>query len=173
MANILEIIEFRIIGAIIILLVGLLIGLIVQKVLSRILHEVELDKIVKKLRNKNYFLEKKISRLAAYLIYFATFMLFLRQLGVVSVTLYIIFGIVLLLLGATFLVGIKDFIPNFISGIVLSRKENWKEGKEIRANGIEGKIKKLGLLEVEIETKKGESIYVPNSLLTKIKVLVK
>ena len=45
-----------------------------------------------------------------------------------------------------------------------------KKGKKIKFNGIEGKICKLGMLELEIETKKGDTIYLPNSLLIKSKV---
>ena len=98
---------------------------------------------------------------------------FLKQLGVVSITLYLLIGAILLLIGATFLISIKDFIPNFIAGLVLYRKVDWEKGKEIKFNGVKGKIEKLGLLEIEIKSKKGEKIYVPNSLLTKSKVWLK
>ncbi len=168
MAGILEIINDRVVGAILILLIGLLVGLIVNKLLNKFLQGIRLDKNIKKL-GKNYSLEKRILKITTYLIYFFTIIFSLRQLGIVSITLYFVVGLILLLLGATILIGIKDFIPNFIAGLVLGRKNNWKKGKEIKFDGIEGKIEKLGLLELQIKTKKGEKIYVPNSLLTKSK----
>lgn len=162
----------NVIGAIVVLLIGLIIGLIVKKLLKKILHEIELDQIVKKL-GKAYDLEKRISNLASYLIYFLFFVWALRLLGITSVILYILGGVILLLLGATFLLGVKDFIPNLVAGIVIYRKNYWKKGKKIKINGMEGKIDKLGLLEMEIKTKKGDKIYVPNSLLIKSKVWLK
>jgi small conductance mechanosensitive channel len=159
----------NIIGAIVILLIGLIIGIIVKKLLRRILHEIELDKTVKRL-GKDYSLEKRISSLAAYFIYFVALVWSLNQLEIAPVVLYILVGTVLLLLGATFLMGIKDFIPNLIAGIVIHRKGRWKEGKKIKVKGIEGKIEKIGLLEMEIRTEKGDKIYLPNSLLVKSKV---
>lgn len=162
----------NIIGAVVVLLIGLIIGLIVKKILKKILHEVELDKIVGKL-GKKISLEKKISNLAAYLIYFFALVVSLNQLGITPIILYIIGGAFLLLMGATFLLGVKDFIPNLIAGIVIYKKGYWKKGKTIKINGIEGNIDKLGLLEMVIKTKKGDKIYVPNSLLIKSKVWLK
>lgn len=156
-------------GAVVILLVGLVIGLVVRKVLKKVLKEIELDKTIKKL-GKDYSLEKKISSLAAYLVYLITLFLVLEQLRVTSVVLYIILGAVLLLVGLTFFIGIKDFLPNLIGGIIVYRK-GYKVGRKIKVNGrVEGKIEKMGLLEMEVKTEKGDKIYVPNSLLIKSKV---
>ena len=171
MLKLLKIIEAKL-AAVVILLVGLIIGLVVKKVLKRVLHEVELDKTIARL-GKNYSLENKLSSLAAYVIYFLALVIFLNQLGITSIILYIVAGVILLLLGATFLLGIKDFIPNFIAGITIYRKGNLAVGKKIKVNNISGKIIKLGLLELEIETNKKDRIYVPNALLVKSKVLLK
>ena len=85
-------------------------------------------------------LEKKISNLAAYLIYFFALVWSLNLLGIAPVILYIIGGTILFLLGVTFILGIKDFIPNLIAGVIIHRKGYWKEGKNIKVNGMEGKI---------------------------------
>jgi len=159
----------NIVGAVVVLLIGLIIGLIVKKILRKILHEIELDKIVKKL-GKNYSLEKRISSLAAYLIYLITLVVFLNQLEITSIVLYILVGAILLLLGVTFLLGVKDFIPNLIAGLIIYKKGYWKKGKKIKINEVEGKITRLGLIEMEIKTKKGDKIHLPNSLLIKSKV---
>ena len=49
--------------------IGLIIGLVVRKVLRKLLHEFELDKTVERL-GKDYSLEKRLSNLAAYVVYF-------------------------------------------------------------------------------------------------------
>jgi len=162
----------NVVGAVVVLLIGLIIGLIVKKLLRKILHEIELDKIVRRL-GKKLSLERKISNLAAYLIYFFALIWSLNQLGITPIILYIIGGAILLLLGATFLLGVKDFVPNLIAGIAIYRKGCWKKGKKIKVNGVEGTIEKIGLVEMEIKTKKGDKIYMPNSLLIKSKVWLK
>ena len=160
-----------IIGAIVILLVGLIIGLLVKRLLRKLLHEVDLDKTVQRL-SKDYSLEKKISSFAAYLVYFITLFFVLEQLQITSVVLYLILGTVLLFVVITFLLGIKDFIPNLIGGFIIYR-QGYQIGKKIALDQVEGTIVKIGLLEMEIKTKKGDQIFLPNSLLTKKKVSLK
>jgi len=163
----------KILSGVTILLLGFLLGLIVKKILRKLLGEIELDKISEKL-GKNYSLERRLSGVGAYLIYFITLILFLNQLGIEWIVLYIILGVLLLFMGATFLLGIKDFIPNLIAGIIIFRRGKFKKGKSIKVNGmIQGKIKKIGFLDLEVETKKKDVIYVPNSLLLKSKVWLK
>ncbi len=171
MLELFKIIETKL-AAVVILLVGLIIGLVVKKILKKVLHEVELDKTILRL-GKNYSLENKLSGLAAYIIYFLALVIFLNQLGITFFILYLVAGVILLLLGATFLLGVKDFIPNLIAGITIYRKEKLAVGKKIKINNIAGKIVKLGLLEIEIETSKKDRIYIPNALLLKSKFLLK
>ena len=151
---------------------GLIIGLVVRKISKKVLHEIELDKAINRL-GKDYSLENKLSQLAAYIIYFLALVVFLNQLGIISIILYLIAGVILLLVGATFLLGVKDFIPNFIAGITIYRRDNLVVGKRITLNKITGKIVKLGLLEVEVETTKKDRIFIPNVLLVKSKFVLK
>ena len=45
------------------------------------------------------------------------------------------------------------------------RKKMFKEGQKVKVNSTEGKVKKIGLVETEILTRKGDKIFIPNSLL--------
>ncbi len=171
MLELLKVIETKL-AAIVILLVGLIVGLVVRKVLKKVLHEIELDKNINRF-GKNYKLESKLSNLAAYIIYFLALVIFLNQLGITSLILYVVAGVILLLLGGAFLLGVKDFIPNFMAGLSLSRKGDLAVGKKITVNKIKGKITKLGLLEIEVETRKKDKIFIPNALLVKSKFLLK
>ena len=162
----------RIVIALIIVLVGFIIGRLVGRLLSRVLHEVELDNILSKAGFKMP-LEHTIATLLAYLIYFIAIVMALNQIGLTTAALYIIVGgAVLLVLIATVL-GIKDFIPNMIAGIFIYRKGLFKEGQTIIVKNVEGKVKRISIIETELETKKGDVIYVPNSLLVKSTLMVR
>jgi len=154
-------------GAVLVLLVGLILGLIVKKLLRKILKEIEVDKIAEKV-GKNYELERRLSGMAAYIIYFISLVWALRLLGITSLVVYVILGIVLLLVGGTVLLRLKDVLPNLLAKIKTNKK--YRVGKKIRINEIVGIIEKAGWLEMEIRTKKGDKIYIPNSLLVKSKV---
>jgi len=73
----------------------------------------------------------------------------------------------------TFLVGLKDVIPNFFAWIILQKKGKVQEGKRIEIREISGVIEKVGFLETEIRTDNDDLLYVPNTLFLKSKLKVK
>ena len=70
------------------------------------------------------------------------------------------------------MLSIKDFMPNMFAGFFIHQKRFIKEGDIIKVDNIKGKIVHVNLVETTIETKQGDIIYIPNSLLTK-KTIVK
>ncbi|MFH1682208.1 MAG: mechanosensitive ion channel domain-containing protein [Candidatus Woesearchaeota archaeon] len=159
---------YNLILAAVILLAGLTLGLILRRVLLKVLHQFELDIFVKKL-GKNYSLEKRISDLAAYLIYLLSIYLFLRQLGITSAIFLVFFVLIALILMIIIFFGLRDFFPNLLSGLKVRYRGLGKIGKKIKYGDIEGRIKKRGWLEIEIETEKGENIHISTSLFLKSK----
>ncbi len=158
--------------ALIIVLVGFIVGRLVGRLLWKVLHEIELDTIL----NKAGFtmpLEHTISTLIAYLIYFIAIVMALNHLGLTAVALYIIVGGAVVLVIIATVLGIKDFIPNMIAGIFIYRKGLFKEGQTIIVKNVEGKVRRVSIVETELETKKGDLIYVPNSLLVKSTLMVR
>ena len=81
-------------------------------------------------------------------------------------------GAVVMIIIATAL-GIKDFIPNMIAGIFIYRQGIIKENQRMIIKNVEGKVKKISIIETELETKNGDIILVPNSLIIKSTVIVK
>ena len=160
------------ITGIVILLIGFAVGILIQRLLYKLLQEVRLNRIMSKV-GVTYNLEKWISSVVSYIIYVFTIILFLDQLGLRSIVLYIISGAVLMLLILTLLVGLKDIIPNFVAWIVLQRKDKIKEGYSIDVKEISGVVEKIGFLEMEIKTPNGDILYVPNSLFLKSKFKIK
>ena len=175
MINILKTIEsyaYNIIISIVILLAGFGMGMIVKKILQRILKELELNKIMAKV-NVAYDLEKIISNIVSYVIYLFTIVLVLDQLGLKSVVLYLFVGAILMLVILTSLVGLKDVIPNFIGWLLIQKRNNIKEGYRIDIKEIYGVVERIGYLETEIRTERGDLLYVPNSLFMKSKFRIK
>ncbi|HLD34013.1 MAG TPA: mechanosensitive ion channel domain-containing protein [Candidatus Nanoarchaeia archaeon] len=156
----------------VILLVGFVLGRLVGRLVGRLLHEFEVDNVLHKAGFK-VPVEQSLAALLSYLIYFVAVALALAQLGLTTFVLYIIVGgAVLLILVATVL-GIKDFIPNLIAGFFIFRKGLFHEDQIILFKNIEGKVKRISIIETEIETKTGDMVYVPNSLLVKSTLLVR
>jgi len=163
---------YRIGASIVILLFGFGFGILAKKLVKRILTEIELNRIMAKV-GVMYNLEKWLSSLVSYLIYLVTIVLSLNQLGITSVVLYLLVGGVLMLVILTFLVGLKDVIPNFVAWILLQRKERIKEGHAVEVREIAGRVERVGYLETEIRTPSGDILYVPNSLFLKSKFKIK
>jgi small conductance mechanosensitive channel len=75
----------------------------------------------------------------------------------------------ILIILSTFL-GIKDFIPNAVAGFFIQHKKELKVGQKIKIKGMQGTITEITLLETKIETKTGDVIFIPNSVLSKTEV---
>jgi len=159
--------------ALIILLVGIIIGKIVGKLVQRGLHEVELNNILKSTSKIRINLEEFIAAFVTYLIYFITVVVALRQIGLATLILDIVAAIIIVIIVLAVFLGIKDFIPNTIAGIFLHQKRMLKEGDVIKVTGIEGKVIYMDLVETKVETKDGDIIHVPNSILIKEKMVIK
>ena len=156
--------------AIIIILAGFVLGRIVGKLIQRVLNEIELNNIIKKAVGIKIRLEESIGLFVTYFIYFVAIVMALGHLGLQTYILHIISGAVLLLIVLSIFLGIKDFIPNVMAGLFIHRKGFLNEGDNIQYNDLKGKIIKLNLLETRIQTKGGDVIYIPNSILVKTEV---
>ncbi|MBI2582189.1 mechanosensitive ion channel [Candidatus Woesearchaeota archaeon] len=161
-----------IVEGVIILLVGFVLGMLAQKLLSKILKEIELNHIMSKV-GITYNLEKWISAIVSYVIYLVFIVFFLDHLGIGSIVLYLILGAILMLLILTFIVGLKDVIPNLVAWLVLQKDEKITVGRRVEVREIEGRVEKIGYLETEIKTEHGDTLYVPNTLFLKSKLKVK
>jgi small-conductance mechanosensitive channel len=153
---------------VVILLAGFGIGILVKKLVHKLLKEFELNKIMRRV-GIDYNLETGVSSILMYLIYLMTIIIFLDHFNIGSIVFYLILGGILMLIILTFLVGLKDVIPNFIGWIYIQRKDKIKEGHKIEVKEIAGIIEKIGYLETEIKTDNHDILYVPNSLFLKSK----
>ncbi|RMF55647.1 hypothetical protein D6745_01475 [Candidatus Woesearchaeota archaeon] len=162
----------KLIVAVLIIFVGIIIGRLVGKLILRVLHELEINKSLRKATKIPISLEEIISNLSTYFIYFIAVVWALETLSLAPIILYILFGAFLLVIILSILLSIKDFIPNLIAGFILHKKRRLKIGDTIKVKHAEGRIVYLNLIETKVETKKGDEIFIPNSLLVKEKVVI-
>jgi len=159
------------IAAVIILLIGFIIGKVVAKIFQKFLAEIELNKMMKKAAGIKVSLEEILSYFVQYFIYFIFIIMALNQLGLTTTILNMLSGAIIIVIIISIFLGIKDFIPNFIAGMFIHSKGFIKEGDHIKVKDVQGKIVKINMVETRIETKSGDLIYLPNTMLTKQEVI--
>ncbi|MBS3176406.1 mechanosensitive ion channel [Candidatus Woesearchaeota archaeon] len=157
----------KLVVSVVILLIGFILARMCRKMVFKVLHELELNKLLRRLAQVNARSEEFLSRSAAYLIYAITFLLALNQLGITATVLYLLLGAILLVLVVSFLLGIKDFIPNAFAGLKLSKQGLFREGDVVEIGKIKGKVIKLTLLETRLITKHQDIIVIPNATVVK------
>jgi small-conductance mechanosensitive channel len=157
--------------AIIILLAGLIIGRLVGRFIQKIFEEIELNKILRKTTGIRFSIDEIISNLVTYFIYFIAIIMALDQLNVATTVIKIIFLAIIIIIIASIILGVRDFFPNILSGIFIAQKRFLNKGDKVRVGDIEGEIIELNIIETRIVTKKGDVIYIPNSVLTKREIV--
>lgn len=159
--------------ALLILLIGIIIGKVLGKLVQRVLHEVELNSIVKRAAKIRINMEEFIAAFITYFIYFIAVVIALKEIGLATIILDIISAAIILIIVVAVFLGIKDFIPNMMAGVFLHQKKLMKEGDIIRISGAEGEVVYINLIETKIKTADGDTIHIPNSMLTREKLVVK
>ena len=108
-----------------------------------------------------------------YLIYILALILALNQIGVALNFLNQILTILLVIVAVGLFLSIKDFVPNAVAGAYIIYKKRLKVGQTIKVKDVEGKIKKIDLIDTHIRTKNGHDIMIPNSFFVKNLVVKK
>ncbi|MBM3200720.1 mechanosensitive ion channel, partial [Candidatus Woesearchaeota archaeon] len=70
------------------------------------------------------------------------------------------------------ILAFKDFIPNITAGFFLHQKNMIKPGDVIKVKDIEGEVVSVSLVETILKVK-DDTVYIPNSVLTKNEVIKK
>jgi len=156
----------KIIIAIIVLLIGLIIGKIFGNILQKVLYEAKLNNAIKKITGLRIRLEEFIGKIVMYGIFFITIIFALDILQLSKFIVETLGIIVLFIIGASFVLAVKDFLPNLVSGLIIARKKLIQENDQVEINSITGRVILVELLETKIETKTGDILYVPNTMIT-------
>ena len=154
-------------SAIIVLLVGFIISYLLGRIIRVILKEIELDNIMYNLFAMRLKLEKRISKLATYIFYLITVIVALTILGIGNYILYLIIAVIGLLLFISLILNTYDFIPNFISYIIIKKNSKIKKNQDYTFKNTKGKIEKISLMNTIIETPDKNQIFIPNKTIRK------
>ncbi|MEK6852666.1 MAG: mechanosensitive ion channel domain-containing protein [Nanoarchaeota archaeon] len=147
----------NLIVAIIIILIGIALGTLAGKFTKKVVVGFELHRYFK------FPIDVVASRVVAYLVYVVAIIIALIKLGISSILLYILLGLIFLIISLFIFLSLKDLIPNLVAGTVLHRR-NLKEGDFIRLGNIHGRILEITATETKIKAD-GETIFIPNYLL--------
>jgi small-conductance mechanosensitive channel len=161
----------KLLAALIIFFIGYIIGKLVGKLLKQILHQFNLDVFFKKTLDIKFSIESLLSAFISYLIYFASLIMALNQLTQSTLILTIIFTGIISLVVISIILSIKDFIPNFVSGLTIKQKGFIREGDFIQVKNITGVVQSIDLIETKIKNKSGDLIFIPNAILTKHEII--
>ena len=104
-------------------------------------------------------IERRLSRLARYAIYL---------LGAVLVIFYLAFDLIGTLVGLGIFgvavgIGLGSVLSNVITGIIVVLSKTFSVGDEIKIAFFEGKVVNIGVRKVVLETKEGETVFVPTA----------
>lgn len=160
----------ELVAAIIILLIGFIFGRMAGKIILKIFKEIELNRLLKKTTGIKVSLAELISKSITYFIYFIFIIAALEKLNISAVAFNLLAGGVIIIIIISIFLSIKDFIPNIIAGIYITQKAFVSKGDVIKIDNIEGKIIDLQLNTIKLETKKGDMLFIPNSILLKSKL---
>lgn len=161
-----ELIVDKLIITLIILIAGFIIGRLVGNFIRKILSELEINNIVKLSTKAEFPIDEWIGKTVTYVIYFLAITMALAHLGISSTVLMMIAGTVLVIFLIAFILGIKDYVPNLIAGIIIQKNKPFKVGDEIKVNDTKGKVSRIRLIETEIN-RGNDLIFIPNSTIMK------
>lgn len=163
----------RFIVALLIFFMGVVIGRIADKLVQRALHEIELNLLVKKFTGMNMAVEEIIAHGLSFFIYLITVVLALRHMGLAAGVFYILMAGVIMVIVLSLFLTLKDFLPNALSGMQLLLSHKLQKGDHLSLLDMSGKVTEFNLLETHIKTKGGDTIAIPNSLLSKNVLVIK
>ncbi|MBI2133541.1 mechanosensitive ion channel [Candidatus Woesearchaeota archaeon] len=159
--------------AAIILLIGFIVGRLMGRFVGRFLSEIEVNKMISSSVRVSIPADEIVGSIVMFLIYFLTVALAVDTLNLEDLLFNIIAILIIIIILASVTLSLVDFVRNFFSGIFLHQKGIIQIGDIIRAGGLEGKIIRIDLVDTRLETREGDLIFVPNTLLVKNIVLVK
>ena len=151
---------------------GIIVGNIASIITKKALESFEVDRLFQ-LMGARFPIEEFVSSLIKYSIYLIGLVWGLTFLGLDQVVLYTVLFILLVLLVLFVLLAIKDFIPNFVAGVIIHFTKKIKKGDLISMDSAEGKVTNLSMLEAKIKMKDGDIVIIPHTLLAKNKVVKK
>jgi small conductance mechanosensitive channel len=162
----------NIVAGILVISFGIIIGNLLGILSKKILHAFEIDRILQN-QGMGFPYESFVGSTVQYLIYISGLIMGLTFLGLDVITLYLVLFIILALLIAFILLSLKDFVPNFIAGIIISYTKKVKKGEKLQLDHMEGKVLEVNILDTKMKIHDGDIVLMPNKVILQNKVIKK
>ena len=144
--------SLKIMGAILILIVGKWLARYLSKLLGRVLE-----------KNK---VEKTLTRFLGNIAYYSLLLMVIvaaaGQLGINTTSFLTIIGAA----GLAVALALKDSLSNFASGVLLIMFHPFKVGDAVTAGGQTGKVESIAIFNTTLTTADNQSVIIPNSSIT-------
>ena len=161
----------KLIIATLILFIGFIAGRILGRLVQKGLKEIEINNILAQLTGLNIPFSEVASGLVTYFIYFIAVVMALDKLGLSTVVFNFLAIAVISVLILSFALTMKDLIPNLVAGVLIRTKRLLKPGDKIKFENVEGRVVSIDPIDTIIETKKKDTLYVPNAALINEKLV--
>jgi len=142
----------RLIGAVIVLIVGIWFIKLLTRLLKRVLHRNEVDPIV----------ESFVTRIVAWGLRILLVVTVLSQMGVVTTSLAAIIGAVGLAIG----LSLQGSLSNFAGGVVIFIFRPFKTGDLIEAQGVTGWVEDIQIFQTRLIGVENKTHVIPNGKLS-------
>jgi len=171
--SILNPLVLKIVIAILIFFMGFVVGKILQRLIIKFFQISDLDKFFKKKTGIKLAPSLILSSIVSYFVYIVAIVMALNRLEIATtiITTIVIILIIVLILFVIF--GMNDVFANLTSGVMIRFRGNIKPGDYIRIKDkrIEGYVISMNTLNIRIETKKDETVFIPNMVLFKSEIV--
>lgn len=134
--------------AVIVLLVSLIVGKLISVLLNKLFLEIQLDKNLNNIISKKFKISKLLSNFVRLLIYGAGIIYSLVLIGIWSYIVNFIGVLILIIVLGTFILAVRDFLPNLIAGFWTRKKID--VGEPVFIGNIQGEIESFDLLSLTI-----------------------
>jgi small conductance mechanosensitive channel len=148
--------SWRIVGAIVIILIGVTLAKLVRRTLHRVFEARKLDPTVV------YFADSCLQ----VLLYGVVFIAALHRLGVETTSLVAMLGAAGIAIG----LGLRQQLSNVASGLLIIIFRPFSVGDYIEGGGTAGTVERIELMATEVRSPENVMVIIPNSRLTADKV---
>lgn len=152
----------------IILFIGFLLGRILGKLIRKLLSDTNEE-------GANWFSRnsRTLGAGISLTIYVATIILAVWAAGVTKPVLILLLTLVAATLVVSAFLALRDIVPNLVGWLHIRAKKRLRKGAAIKVDGIDGTIIHTSLIDIEVETKGGDLIIIPNALFLMKEVRVR
>ena len=158
----------------VIAILTLVVGFLIAKYLSEFIRDLlKTDRIMKRLKPHGYS-EAEVdfmTLLLRYLIYVIAILAAMAQfaLGLFIIQIVAIIFVVIMFLVLSY--SLKEFIPNAAAGMYINRNKMIEIGDDVSVDEYRGKVKDISLLSTTIVTADNQVVIIPNSIVTRRKII--